>query len=150
MQTDFPQRVLIVDDDPIQRAVLKQIFSAQGSATVVAAADGLVAISTIENSAESFDLIVLDLVMPEYDGVAFISYLESQNVKAALLLISGLPQGVVEMSNTLAEASGLRSIGSMQKPIVLDDLLATVRAQRWHRRQSVEREHEKAVLIGQL
>ena len=147
---DFPQRVLIVDDDPIQRAVLKQVFSSHGSTMVAGAADGLVAISTIENAAESFDLIVLDLMMPEYDGISLISYLESQNARAALLLISGLPQRIVEMSNTLAEVSGLRSIGSLQKPIILEDLLAVVGGQRWHRRQGAKREHEKAVQIGQL
>ncbi|MEO9875566.1 MAG: response regulator [Anderseniella sp.] len=145
---DFPQRVLIVDDDPIQRAVLKQVFNSHGSTTVAVAANGLVAISTIENSAESFDLIVLDLMMPEYDGIEFISYLESQNLKAGLLLISGLPQRVVEMSNTLAEASGLRSIGSLQKPIVLEDLLAVVGGQRWHRGRVAGRMPENAAPIA--
>lgn len=146
----FPQRVLIVDDDPIQRAVLTQVFNSHGATRVAAAADGLVAISTIENAAEPFELIVLDLMMPEYDGIELISYLESKNARAALLLISGLPQRVVEMSNTLAEASGLRSIGTLQKPIVLKDLLAIVEGQRWHRRQGAKREYEKAVQVGQL
>lgn len=145
---DFPQRVLVVDDDPIQRAVLKQVFSSHGSTAVAAAANGLVAMSTIENSAESFDLIVLDLMMPEYDGIELISYLESQNVKAGLLLISGLPQRVVEMSNTLAETSGLRSIGILQKPIVLEDLLAVVKGQRWHRGKVAARKPDNAVQIG--
>ncbi|MEO1161432.1 MAG: response regulator, partial [Pseudomonadota bacterium] len=100
---DFPQRVLIVDDDPIQKAALEQLFTASGSATVAVASNGLGAISTLENSAESFDLIVLELVMPEYDGIELISYLESQNEKAALLLMSGLPRHVIDMSNTLAK-----------------------------------------------
>lgn len=133
---DFPQRVLVVDDDPIQRAVLKQIFATHGSVSVEAAADGLVAKSIIETSAEPFDLIVLDLMMPEHDGIELISYLESQNVKSGLLLISGLPQRVVEMSNTLAKVSGLRAIGSLQKPIVLEDLLAMVKGQSWRRKRA--------------
>lgn len=133
---DFPQRVLVVDDDPIQRAVLKQVFATHGSVSVEAAADGLRAKSIIETSAEPFDLIVLDLMMPEHDGIELISYLESQNVKSGLLLISGLPQRVVEMSNTLAEVCGLRAIGSLQKPIVLEDLLAMVGSQSWRRRRA--------------
>jgi len=145
---NFPQRVLIVDDDPIQRAVLKQVFTSHGSAAVEVAADGLVAISIIESSTESFDLIVLDLMMPEYDGIELISYLEGQNLKTGLLLISGLPQRVVEMSNTLAEASGLRSIGSLQKPIVLEDLLAIVGNQRWLRGKVAVRMPENAVQIA--
>ncbi len=133
---NFPKNVLIVDDDPIQRAVLDQIFATHGSEAVEAAADGLKAISAIEGSTEPFDLIVLDLHMPNYDGIELISYLESQNVKAAVLLMSSLPEAVVRMSSTLAEVSGLRAIGSLQKPILLDDLLAIIAAQNWSRKKS--------------
>lgn len=132
---DFPQRVLIVDDDPIQRAVLQQVFTTNGSEPVKVAANGFDAIAIIENSVDSFDLIVLDLVMPEYDGIRLMSYLESQNVKTRLLLISGLPEDVVRMSNSLAEGSGLTSIGSLQKPLQHNDLLAIVRDQRWPRKK---------------
>lgn len=147
---EFPRRVLIIDDDPIQRAVLQRVFTTLGCEDVETAADGLLALAIIENSSEPFDLIVLDLMMPEYDGIELISYFESQNLKAGILLISGLPQRVVEMSNTLAKASGLRSIGSLPKPIVLEDLVATVGAQRWRRKKIVRRGQEKAMQIGQL
>ncbi|MEM7634016.1 MAG: response regulator [Pseudomonadota bacterium] len=145
---DFPLRVLIVDDDPIQRAVLEQIFTVHGSAEVEAGADGMDAISILENSLEPFDLIVLDLVMPEYDGIRLISYLESQNVKTRLLLLSGLPKNVVRMSNTLAEASGLTSIGSLQKPLQLEDLLTIVHAQRWPRRKAPKQVADRSLQPG--
>ena len=145
---DFPQRVLIVDDDPIQRAVLEQIFLTHGSAIVETAADGRDSISIIENSTDRFDLIVLDLVMPEYDGIRLMSYLEGQNVKTRLLVISGLPEDVVRMSNTLAEASGLKSIGSLQKPLQLEDLLAIIRTQRWPRRKAPKPETDLILQLG--
>lgn len=142
---DFPQRVLIVDDDPIQLAVLKQIFLTHGSAMVETAANGRVSISIIENSSDQFDLIVLDLVMPEYDGIRLISYLESQNVKTRVLVVSGLPKDVVRMSNSLAEASGLTSIGCLQKPVHLDNLLEIVHGQRWPRGKVPKPESDRAV-----
>ncbi len=145
---DFPQRVLIVDDDPIQRAVLKQIFLTHGSETVETAADGRNSISIMESSVDQFDLIVLDLVMPEYDGIRLISYLEGQNVKTRLLVVSGLPKDVVQMSNTLAEASGLTSIGSLQKPLQLEDLLAIIRDQRWPRRKAPKPEADISLQSG--
>ncbi|MGB5216203.1 MAG: response regulator [Anderseniella sp.] len=145
---DFPQRVLIVDDDPIQRAVLEQIFLTHGSAIVETAADGRDSISIIENSTDLFDLVVLDLVMPEYDGIRLMSYLEGQNVKTRLLVISGLPEDVVRMSNTLAEASGLKSIGSLQKPLQLEDLLAIIRNQRWPRRKAPKPETDLILQLG--
>lgn len=145
---DFPQRVLIVDDDPLQRAVLEQIFTTHGSETVESGADGHDAVSILENSIDPFDLIVLDLVMPEYDGIRLISYLESQNVKTRLLLLSGLPKDVVRMSNTLAEASGLTSIGSLQKPLLLQELLAIVHGQRWRRRKTRQPRTEYIPQLG--
>lgn len=135
---DFPQRVLIVDDDPIQRAVLMQVFTKPDSVLIEQAADGLDAISIVESSTESFDLIVLDLLMPNYDGIRFISYLESQNVKTRLLLVSGLPDEVVRMSHKLAEVGGLRTIGCLPKPLQLQDLLAIVGSQRWPRKKAAE------------
>lgn len=145
---DFPQRVLIVDDDPIQRAVLKQIFLTHGSATVETAADGRDSISIIEREIDPFDLIVLDLVMPEYDGIRLISYLEGQNVKTRLLVISGLPKEVVRMSNSLAEASGLTSIGSLQKPLQQKDLLAIIHDQRWPRRKTPKPQADPNLQLG--
>ncbi len=127
----FPQSVLIVDDDPIQRAVLKQIFATRGSVVVKAAADGLDAISLIEHSGNVFDLIILDLLMPQYDGISLISYLESQNIKARILFVSGMPDEIIRMSNTLAEVGGLRTIGRLQKPIRLEDLIAIISGQVW-------------------
>lgn len=146
---NFPQRVLIVDDDPIQRAVLKQIFTEHGTVAVEAAVDGLDAIAIIESSADEFDLIVLDLLMPQYDGVELISYLESQIVKARILLISGLPQEIVRMSNTLAEVGGLRTIGFLQKPIQLEELLAIVGGQAWPAKKAAKFESDEAMRIGQ-
>lgn len=145
---DFPQRVLIVDDDPLQRAVLEQIFKTHGSVDVETGADGHDAVTILENSVDPFDLIVLDLVMPEYDGIRLISYLESQNVKTRLLLLSGLPKDVVRMSNTLAEASGLTSIGSLQKPLRLEDLLAIVHDQRWPRKRARQSKPEFIPHLG--
>jgi DNA-binding NtrC family response regulator len=149
-QMDFPQRVLIVDDDPIQLAVLKQIFLTHGSATVETAADGRDSISIMESSIDRFDLIVLDLMMPEYDGIRLISYLESQNVKTRVLVVSGLPKDVVRMSNSLAEASGLTSINCLQKPLQLEDLLAIIHDQRWPRRKAQEPKVEYIPQLGRL
>lgn len=128
---NFPQRVLIVDDDPIQRAVLKKVFVTRGSLAVEAAADGLDAIEIIESSGELFDLVILDLHMPKYDGIKLISYLESQNIKARLLLVSSMSGDVVRMSNTLAEVGGIRTIGWLEKPIHLENLIAMVEGQAW-------------------
>jgi DNA-binding NtrC family response regulator len=63
------QRVLIVDDDPVQRRLLENMVTRAGFETVVA--EGGDAAVTILTGAEgaSIDAVVLDLMMPDLDGL---------------------------------------------------------------------------------
>lgn len=58
-------RLLIAEDEPMLRDVVKDYFEKKGYA-VTTAADGLAAIDIIED--EDFDIAVLDVVMPGADG----------------------------------------------------------------------------------
>lgn len=59
-------RILVVDDDPHLREVLRYTLERQGW-SVREAADGLVALNLLRH--ESADLLVLDVTMPELDGI---------------------------------------------------------------------------------
>jgi DNA-binding NtrC family response regulator len=63
------QRVLIVDDDPVQRRLLENMVTRAGFETVVA--EGGDAAVTILTGAEGagIDAVVLDLMMPDLDGL---------------------------------------------------------------------------------
>ena len=65
MEKQHRQQILIVDDEEINRVVLKQIF--QEDYDVLEAANGQDAIYQIENN-ENIILILLDVVMPVKDG----------------------------------------------------------------------------------
>jgi adenylate cyclase len=60
-----PAWVLVVDDDPVNRALLTR-FLEQDDYRVDAAADGRQALERLQ--AEPFDLVLLDVVMPNMDG----------------------------------------------------------------------------------
>jgi DNA-binding NtrC family response regulator len=63
------QRVLIVDDDPVQRRLLENMVTRAGFETVVAeGGDAAVTILTGAEGASS-DAVVLDLMMPDLDGL---------------------------------------------------------------------------------
>lgn len=59
-------RILVVDDDPSLREVVRYALARQGF-VVSLASDGSKALLALE--AEAFDLVVLDVVMPELDGI---------------------------------------------------------------------------------
>jgi CheY-like chemotaxis protein len=65
-------QVLVVDDDAATRTLFRAVLERQGL-TVTLAADGDEALELL--AAESFDAILLDLVMPGTDGVAVLRHL---------------------------------------------------------------------------
>jgi len=63
-------KILVVDDDPVSRKMLQKIMSSFGECEEVE--NGKVAIKSFEQSLENdtpFDLITLDISMPEMDGI---------------------------------------------------------------------------------
>jgi two-component system cell cycle response regulator DivK len=72
---DEPAKILIVDDDEINRRLFKTILDAEGYKTLQAA-DGKSALDVAKQ--ESPDLIILDIQMPVMDGITAFSLLKSE------------------------------------------------------------------------
>ncbi|CAA9321741.1 MAG: hypothetical protein AVDCRST_MAG40-1497 [uncultured Gemmatimonadaceae bacterium] len=70
------ERVLLVEDDPTARALVRRALERQGHA-VVEAEDGAAALEGLEAAAPS--LIVLDLLMPRLDGFGFLDALRARD-----------------------------------------------------------------------
>lgn len=65
-------KILVVDDQEINRAILEEIFS--GQYTVLTAENGKQAIEVLEQNNNNVDIILLDLVMPVMNGNEFLRY----------------------------------------------------------------------------
>ncbi|HKK15928.1 MAG TPA: EAL domain-containing response regulator [Gammaproteobacteria bacterium] len=66
-------------------------------------------------------IISLDLMMPELDGIEILRFLADEKSNAALLLVSGMDVRTLHTAERLAKSLNLNILGSMQKPIMLDD-----------------------------
>lgn len=79
-------RVLVVDDEPAIRALVAKIVERQGF-PVDSARDGAEAISMLE--AESYGVVVVDLMMPNVDGFGLIDYIKQRSdAPPAIIVIS--------------------------------------------------------------
>ena len=113
----LPSHVLVVDDSPVNRAVLKAMLKKSGVAGITLAENGRKALEILENGTD-FDLVLSDLWMPEMDGFGLIHAIRA-NAKLAHLPVYLLTADV-EARNQ-AESSGFTGI--LLKPITLENLL---------------------------
>lgn len=95
--------ILIVDDEPDILFLLAMTFRLAGH-EVLEAADGIAALSTLENGTRP-DLVVTDLMMPRMDGRALIARLRDDPRTAAIpiLLVSANPNGSAGADSTLSK-----------------------------------------------
>src|SRR5882672_5215897 len=80
----MPERVLIVDDDPVQRRLLENMVTRAGHVAVVAeGGDAAVALLT---GADRFDAVVLDLMMPDLDGLGVLGKMREASLTTPVIV----------------------------------------------------------------
>lgn len=127
------QSVLILDDDPIQRELLASHLRRRGVPQILTAADGREAKRQIAAHGATFDVILSDLNMPDFDGIEFLMFLDEQKLRAALVFISGASKPVVDAADKLATIHQVNYRGHLRKPLafdaldrLLDDIASTI------------------------
>ena len=75
--TKYHGHVAVVDDDPVNRLKLSRVLQQQNH-TVTVAENGRQAIDLIEEQA--FDLMLLDIIMPEMDGYQVLEHLKQHDM----------------------------------------------------------------------
>lgn len=83
------RRILVVDDESTLRLGFAYALS-NSNTSVATASSGKEALSIIENA--YFDIIILDLRMPDLDGIGVIDELRKRNIDVPIILCSGLPK----------------------------------------------------------
>jgi two-component system OmpR family response regulator len=132
-------RILVVDDEPQIREFILRALVAAGY-TVDSASDGGVGLR--QCAARSYDLVILDLVMPETDGRAVLTALRHNRPEQPVMVLS-----CVSDVATKVDCLDLGATDYLTKPFALAELLARVRVQ-------LRGEHEHQLLevlrAGQL
>lgn len=72
--------------------------------------------------AEQPDVVAIDVVMPDKDGVEIIGELAGIGFTGKLVIMSGYEGEFLLQSGKLAKAHGLDLVGTLPKPIIIDDL----------------------------
>jgi CheY-like chemotaxis protein len=114
------ETVLVVEDDPMVRAVTTRAL-VSGGYRVLVAGEGAEALKLARQ--QRVDLVVSDVVMPGLDGPTLVKALRAESPSLRALLVSGYTHDVLEDHDV--EASGLQFL---TKPFTGQGLLTKVRA----------------------
>lgn len=124
--------ILVVDDEPDIRSLVQEILEDEGYA--VRSAEGAVTARKAIRD-ERPDLVLLDVWMPDADGISLLKEWQGQGLEITVVMMSG--HGTVE---TAVEATRLGALDFLEKPLSLAKLLVTVERSLDHTR--VRRENE--------
>jgi CheY-like chemotaxis protein len=119
---DQQRRALVIDDDPATREMLRRMLERDGW-TVSEAANGRAGLDRVAST--PFDLVLLDLMMPELDGFKFVERLRAEQARRAIPVL-------VVTAKDLTDEERRRLNGKVEKVIQKgsysrDTLLAEVR-----------------------
>jgi DNA-binding NtrC family response regulator len=113
--------ILVVEDDDAYRRSLEQILTKSGFATVEAA-NGREALSIY--NPETFDAVVLDLIMPDVEGIETLTKLRRASPDIRVLAISG--GGQIGAKDYLDMASKLGAKETLAKPFTAEAFIGAL------------------------
>ena len=117
------RELLVVDDSKVMRDMIVACLRADSDFAFTHASSGLEAIEQL--SLRAFELVVLDLNMPDIGGIEVIEFVRSQDKLKALPIIIVTTRGDEGSRARALEAGASRF---MTKPFTPEGILAEVRA----------------------
>lgn len=118
-------RLLVLDDEKDFREYIRKVGEGMGCEVTVA--------SDADDFKRKYHrcaptVIVLDIVMPDVDGIELGRYLAAQRCTATVIFVSGYHPRYVKAAKLLGEVNGLASVRMLTKPVRLSVLREALRS----------------------
>lgn len=140
-------RLLVLDDDVELGALIGELGQHSGFDAVVT------------HDAEAFneelgraapDLIVLDLQMPNTDGVEILRELAANGTRAGVLLVSGMDKRTIASAEFFGRQAGLNIVGTLQKPFTPETMMSKLSSAHQATRRLTRDDLVRAIEEGEL
>jgi EAL domain-containing protein (putative c-di-GMP-specific phosphodiesterase class I)/DNA-binding NarL/FixJ family response regulator len=121
--------ILVLDDESFMLKLLGRILLNLGFTSVIFCDNGRSALEQITDASGRPNLILLDLNMPEMDGIEFVRHLVDRHYSGSLILISGEDERMLQTAEKLVRAHKIPILGYLHKPVKPDALSAML--EKW-------------------
>jgi CheY-like chemotaxis protein len=122
------RRILIVDNEPDITSSFKEALRDNGFEQVDIANDPLLALKNFK--AGSYDLLIIDIVMPEMDGFSLYEEVRKIDNKVKICFITAFEVNYQALRDVFPAASTTDDIGCfIRKPVDMDDLVKRISAE---------------------
>ena len=119
-------RLLMIDDNKHLVEMVKEYFKKVSDMEVVLEAkDGVEGITLIDKRKDDYDVILLDLVMPNKDGISVLEYMNNNNINKKVIVLTSYNN-----QETIRKVSELGANYFILKPFELMDLEEKIRKVR--------------------
>lgn len=113
------KKIMLVDDAVFMRATIKNILTKAGYTDIIEAADGQIAFETYQ--AEKPDLVLMDITMPNMDGIQALRAIKEFDNGAKVVMCSAMGQ-----ESMVLEALKLGAKDFLVKPFKPERILEAV------------------------
>jgi DNA-binding NtrC family response regulator len=112
-------RILVIDDEAVVLESCRKILSSEGFEVVL--------VSTVEDALmaldkDDFSVVLIDIKMPERDGLSLMEELKERAERIPMVVMSGY-----HTAETVEEATSRGAVAFIPKPFTPDELLSAVR-----------------------
>lgn len=109
--------IFLVDDDSFSVDLAIGVLKRNGYSNIEASNNGQAALSKLTDQDASYDIVILDLNMPEMDGLEFMGHLSNASFSGGIVLLSGEDKRMLETALSLAKSHNLNILGALSKPL---------------------------------
>ncbi len=112
-------KLLVMDDEAMFGNFVEDVASGLGYEVMALTEPG-----KFTDAFEAFrpDTVILDMVMPEFDGTEITRWLANEKFAGKLIIVTGYNPQYSKIAKTLGELGGLHNVVRLSKPVRLEEL----------------------------